>query len=124
MPFGRGQPVTANTVGEVATLRALQRLANLGGCGSPVRSVSREGGRRMIEPHECDLDCSGGAARIVLRRNFGWDRAGLFYFGRRYAGWTLTLTSSELVTLANGRQIVVAPGTEYLLLLRSGTSPS
>ena len=78
----------------------------------------------MIEPHECDLDSSGEVARLVLRRPFRWDRGGLFYFGRRYAGWTLTLTSSELVTLANGRQIVVAPGTEYLLLLRTVTSPS
>jgi len=47
-----------------------------------------------------------------------------FYFGRRYAGWMLTLTSSELTALANGRQILVAPGTEYLLLLRTVTSPS
>ena len=78
----------------------------------------------MIEPHECDLDSSGEAARLVLRRDFRWDRAGLFYFGRRYAGRTLTLTSSELTALANGRQILVAPGTEYLLLLRTVTSPS
>jgi len=78
----------------------------------------------MIEPHECDLDSSGEAARLVLRRNFRGDRAGLFYFGRRYAGWMLTLTSSELTGFANGRQILVAPGTEYLLLLRTVTSPS
>ena len=78
----------------------------------------------MIEPHECDLDSSGEAARLVLRRNFRWDRAGLFYFGRRYAGWTLTLTSSELAAFANGRQVLVAPGTEYLLLLRTVTYPS
>ena len=77
----------------------------------------------MIEPHVCDLDSSGEAARLVLRRNFRWDRAGLFYFGRRYAGWTLTLTPSELATLANGRQILVAPGTEYLILLRTATKP-
>jgi len=78
----------------------------------------------MIEPHECDLDSSGEAARLVHRHPFRWDRAGLFYFGRRYAGWMLTLTSSELTALANGRQILVAPGTEYLLLLRTVTSPS
>ena len=78
----------------------------------------------MIEPHECDLDSSGEAARLVLRRPFRWDRAGLFYFGRRYAGWTLTLTSHELTELANGRQILVAPGTEYLLLVRTATKPS
>ena len=78
----------------------------------------------MIEPHLCDLDSSGEAARLVHRDPFRADRTGLFYFGRHYAGWTLTLTSSELVTLANGRQIVVAPGTEYLLLLRTVTSPS
>ena len=80
----------------------------------------------MIEPPECDLDSSGEAARLVLRRPFRWDRAGLFYFGRRYvnAGWTLTLTSRELAALANGRQILVAPGTEYLLLVRTATKPS
>ena len=78
----------------------------------------------MIQPHEYDLDSSGEAARLIHRHPFRWDRAGLFYFGRRYAGRTLTLTSSELVTLANGRQIVVAPGTEYLLLLRTVTYPS
>ena len=78
----------------------------------------------MIEPHECDLDSSGEVARLVLRRNFRWDRAGLFYFGRRYAGWALTLTPSELATLANGRQILVAPGTEYLLLVRTAPKPS
>ena len=78
----------------------------------------------MIEPHLCDLDSSGEAARLVLRRNFRWDRAGLFYFGRHYAGWTLTLTSSELAAFANGRQVLVSPGTEYLLLLRTVTYPS
>ena len=88
------------------------------------RPVSIKGGRRMIEPHECDLDSSGEAARFVLRRPFRWDRAGLFYFGRRYAGWMLTLTSSELAAFANGRQILVAPGTEYLLLVRAVTYPS
>ena len=78
----------------------------------------------MIEPHECDLYSSGEAACLVLRRNFRWDRAGLFYFGRRYAGWMLTLTSAELTALANGRRIFVAPGTEYLQLLRTVTYPS
>ena len=47
-----------------------------------------------------------------------------FYFGRRYAGWMLTLTSAELTALANGRRIFVAPGTEYLQLLRTVTYPS
>ena len=78
----------------------------------------------MIEPHECDLDSSGEAVHLVLRHPFRWDRAGLFYFGRRYTGWTLTLTSGELSALAKGRQILVAPGTEYLLLVRTVTYPS
>ena len=78
----------------------------------------------MIEPHECDLDFSGEVARLVLRRNFRWDTSVLFYFGRRYAGWMLTLTSAELTALANGRQILVAPGTEYLQLVRTVTYPS
>ena len=78
----------------------------------------------MIEPHEYDLDSSGEAARLVHHHPFRWDRAGLFYFGRRYAGWMLTLTSSELAAFANGRQILVAPCTEYLLLLRTATKPS
>ncbi|MEC5170606.1 hypothetical protein [Glaciihabitans sp. GrIS 2.15] len=63
-------------------------------------------------------------ARLVLRRPFRWDTSVLFYFGRRYAGWMLTLTSSALVALANGRQILVAPGAEYLRLLRTVTYPS
>ena len=78
----------------------------------------------MIEPDDCDLDSSGEVARLVLRRPFRWDRAGPFYFGPRYAGWTLTLTSGELAALSNGRQILVAPGTEYLLLVRTATKPS
>ncbi len=78
----------------------------------------------MIEPVDCALDSSGEVARLVLRRPFRWDRAGLSYFGRRYAGWTLTLTSSELAALANGRQILVAPGTEYLILVRTAAKPT
>jgi hypothetical protein len=78
----------------------------------------------LIEPVDCDLDSSGEVPRLVLRRPFRWDRAGHFYFGRRYAGWTLTLTFGELDALANGRQILVAPGTEYLLLVRTATKPS
>lgn len=78
----------------------------------------------MIESVDCDLDSSGEAPRLVLRRPFRCDRAGLFYFGRRYAGWTLTLTPPrELAALANGRQILVAPGAEYLLLVRTATKP-
>ena len=78
----------------------------------------------MIEPDDCDLDSSGEVARLVLRRPFRWDRAGLFCFGRRCAGWTVTLSSPELAALANGRQILIAPGTEYLLLVRTVTKPS
>ena len=63
-------------------------------------------------------DSSGEVDRLVLRRPFRWVRAGLLYFGRRHAGWTLTLTSSELDALTTGRQILVAPGTEYLMLVR------
>ena len=75
----------------------------------------------MIEPVDCGLDSAGEVARLVLRRPFRADRADLFYSGRRYTGWTLTLTPSELTALANGRQILVAPGTEYLLLVRTVT---
>ena len=78
----------------------------------------------MIEPVDCGLDSAGEVARLVLRRPFRWDTSVLFYFGRRYAGWMLTLTSAELTALANGRRIFVAPGTEYLQLLRTVTYPS
>jgi hypothetical protein len=78
----------------------------------------------LIEPVDCDLDSSGEVPHLVLHRPFRWDRAGLFYFGRRCAGWTVTLSSRELAALANGRQILIAPGTEYLLLVRTVTKPS
>ena len=66
-----------------------------------------------------DLDSDGETQRLILRRPFRWDRAGLFYFGRRYRGSTVPVTPRELAALHAGREILIAPGTEYLVLLRT-----
>jgi hypothetical protein len=69
-------------------------------------------------PNDVGLDSSGEAERLSLRRPFRWDRAGLLYAGRRYACWTVTLTPGEFAALQQGREILITPGTEYLLLLK------
>jgi hypothetical protein len=73
---------------------------------------------------DVDLDSDGEAQRLILRRlilrrPFRWDRAGLFYFGRRYRGSTMPVTPRELAVLHAGREILIASGTEYLVLLRT-----
>jgi hypothetical protein len=72
----------------------------------------------VTAPDDVGLDSSGEAERLTLRHPFRWSRAGLYYFSRRYACWTVTLTRGELAALQQGREILIAVGTEYLLLVR------
>jgi len=66
------------------------------------------------------LRFEGEAKRLRIRRP-RFDRDGLYLFGRRYAGQSVTLSAAEVTALFEGRTIAVDVGGqtgEYILYLK------